>query len=52
MVIKVKKRKNAKGHYRDPIELWLDKHNHLFALMRTIFNMIGVIIALIIWKSK
>jgi hypothetical protein len=37
-----------KGKLRDNFELWVDKHNHKFELVRTLTNVIGLIISSII----
>jgi hypothetical protein len=36
------------GKLRDNFELWVDKHNHKFELVRTLTSVIGLIISSII----
>lgn len=36
------------GKLRDSFELWVDKHNHKFELVRTLTSIIGLIISSII----
>lgn len=44
-----KRQKLAKeGKLRDNFELWVDKHNHKFELIRTLTSVIGLIISSII----
>lgn len=44
---KLKKLKQ-KGKLRDRFELWVDKHNHKFELVRTLTSVLGLIISSII----
>lgn len=45
-----KKRDKLKrqGKLRDSFELWVDRHNHKFELIRTLTSVIGLIISSII----
>ena len=43
----LKKRPDSKGALRDPLELWLDKHNHKLALIRTIGTIVTIIWAVV-----
>lgn len=36
------------GKLRDHFELWVDKHNHKFELVRTLTSIVGLIISSII----
>jgi hypothetical protein len=45
---KTRKRLAKKGKLRDSFELWVDKHNHKFELIRTLTSVIGLIISSII----
>lgn len=36
------------GKLRDSFELWVDKHNHKFELIRTLTSVVGLIISSII----
>ena len=36
------------GKLRDSFELWVDRHNHKFELVRTLTSVIGLIISSII----
>lgn len=39
------------GKLRDSFELWVDKHNHKFELVRTLTSVAGLIISsIILWK--
>ena len=44
---KIQKLKDQ-GKLRDQFELWVDKHNHKFELIRTLTSIIGLIISSII----
>lgn len=48
--ISAKKRDKLKrqGKLRDSFELWVDRHNHKFELIRTLTSVIGLIISSII----
>jgi len=37
-----------KGKLRDSFELWVDKHNHKFELIRTLTSVLGLVISSII----
>ena len=37
-----------KGKLRDTFELWVDKHNHKFELIRTLTSVLGLVISSII----
>jgi hypothetical protein len=40
-----------RGKLRDSFELWVDKHNHKFELVRTFTSVVGLIISsIILWK--
>lgn len=41
---KLKKR----GKLRDEFELWVDKHNHKFELIRTLTSVVGLVISSIV----
>lgn len=45
--ISLKKRKKLEkqGRLRDEIEIWVDKHNHKMELLRTVSNILGLIIS-------
>lgn len=45
---KQKKKLLAKGKYRDPFEIWVDHHNHKLEVVRTLANLIGIILSSII----
>jgi len=42
------KKLEEQGKLRDSFELWVDKHNHKFELIRTLTSVIGLIISSII----
>lgn len=44
---KLQKLKDS-GKLRDSFELWVDKHNHKFELIRTLTSVIGLLISSII----
>ena len=48
--ISIKKRQKleSKGKLRDPFELWVDKHNHKFELIRTLTSIVGLIISSVV----
>jgi hypothetical protein len=48
--ISEKKRKKLadKGKLRDSFELWVDKHNHKFELVRTLTSVFGLIVSSIV----
>lgn len=52
MILKISDKKKAKlkkaGKLRDSFELWVDRHNHKFELVRTLTSVIGLIISSII----
>lgn len=52
MIPKISEKKKAKlhkqGKLRDSFELWVDRHNHKFELIRTLTSVIGLIISSII----
>ena len=52
MISRISNKKKAKlekaGKLRDGFELWVDKHNHKFELIRTITSVAGLIISSII----
>lgn len=52
MIPKISEKKRIKlhkqGKLRDRFELWVDKHNHKFELIRTLTSIIGLIISSII----
>jgi hypothetical protein len=37
-----------KGKLRDSFELWVDKHNHKFELVRTLTSIFGLIISSVV----
>lgn len=45
--ISLKKRKKLEkqGRLRDEIEIWVDRHNHKMELLRTVSNILGLIIS-------
>ena len=45
-----KKLKNLKdaGKLRDSFELWVDRHNHKFELIRTLTSVLGLIVSYIV----
>lgn len=45
---KTRKKLAKQGKLRDNFELWVDKHNHKFELIRTLTSVIGLIISSII----
>ena len=52
MISKISEKKKEKlkkaGKLRDSFELWVDKHNHKFELIRTLTSIAGLIISSII----
>lgn len=42
------KKLEEQGKLRDSFELWVDKHNHKFELIRTLTSVLGLIISSII----
>ena len=44
---RIKKLKDQ-GKLRDSFELWVDRHNHKFELIRTLTSILGLIISSII----
>lgn len=45
---KKRQKLQKEGKLRDNFELWVDKHNHKFELIRTLTSIIGLIISSII----
>lgn len=45
---KKREKLEKQGKLRDSFELWVDKHNHKFELIRTLTSVIGLIISSII----
>jgi hypothetical protein len=37
-----------KGKLRDTFELWVDKHNHKFELIRTLTSVLGLIVSSVV----
>jgi hypothetical protein len=50
MNISPKKRSKLEkqGKLRDSFELWVDKHNHKFELVRTLTSVLGLIVSSIV----
>lgn len=48
--ISTKKRQKLEkeGKLRDSFELWVDKHNHKFELIRTLTSIIGLVISSVV----
>lgn len=44
---KIQKLKDS-GKLRDNFELWVDKHNHKFELVRTLTSILGLIVSSIV----
>lgn len=42
------KKLQKQGKLRDSFELWVDKHNHKFELVRTLTSIVGLIMSSII----
>jgi hypothetical protein len=38
----------SKGKLRDTFELWVDKHNHKFELIRTLTSVLGLIVSSVV----
>lgn len=36
------------GRLRDELELWVDKHNHKFELVRTVTSILGLIVSSVV----
>jgi len=45
---KQKKKLLAKCKLRDPFEIWVDHHNHKLEVVRTLANLIGILLSSII----
>jgi len=45
---KKRQKLQAKGKLRDSFELWVDKHNHKFELVRTLTSVFGLIVSSIV----
>jgi hypothetical protein len=45
---KKRQRLQEKGKLRDSFELWVDKHNHKFELVRTLTSVFGLIVSSIV----
>ena len=45
---KKRQRLADKGKLRDSFELWVDKHNHKFELVRTLTSIFGLIISSVV----
>ena len=45
---KKREKLEKQGKLRDSFELWVDKHNHKFELVRTLTSVFGLIISSII----
>ena len=50
--MKWKRQRDSKGALRDPLELWLDRHNHKLALLRTIGTIITIIWAVMEMRAR
>jgi hypothetical protein len=37
-----------KGKLRDNFELWVDKHNHKFELVRTLTSILGLVVSSVV----
>lgn len=52
MIPKISNKKRQKlekeGKLRDSFELWVDKHNHKFELVRTLTSVLGLIVSSVV----